>query len=244
MAKRGKRRTIGKRSSPKRSDPVDPVEKQPDPLPTPPLAVKTNGSALKSRSPLSVAFRHVQPSWRNYISYVDLAARNGDTEMERVRACYEALTPRDRREIWPEQLCHLAGVTPGELVGAVCRALWESKAAESSMVSAIAHPEVLVATAKLAKDPDGYRDRELFFRLTGSLPDKKGASINIINNPTAQAGSVKLMDEANGSRVRSMDEDVIEMTRQLDRSTPFLMRDDVSSQGNPEDAGRMDPPEG
>lgn len=243
MAKPGKRRRIGKRSSPKRSE-AGSVENRPDPLPAKPLAVKANGSTLKSCSPLSVAFRHVRPAWRNYISYVDLAARNGDTDMERVRACYEALTPRDRREIWPEQLCELANVTPGELVGAVCRALWESKAAESSMVSAIAHPEVLVATAKMAQHPMHSRDRELFFRLTGSLPDKKGASINIINNPTAQAGSVKLMDEASGNRLRSMDEEVIEMTRQLDRSTPFLMKDDVPSQGNPEDAGGMGPAEG
>jgi hypothetical protein len=164
---------------------------------------------------------------------VDLAARNGDTAMTRYREVYQSLGTFDQRHHWPEQLCELADVTPGELIGAVCRALWESKAAESSMVSAIAHPEVLARTAALAQGgASNYRERELFFRLTGSLPDKKGASINIINNPTAQAGTVKLGDgELNGPRLLTMDEEVIEMTRQLDPGkAPFLVEDDdVSS---------------
>jgi hypothetical protein len=183
-----------------------------------------------------VAFRHIRPSWQHYIEYVDLAARNGDEAMAKLRDCYQALPQRDRRTCWPEQLCQLANVTPGELVGAVCRAMWESKAAESSMVSAIAHPEVLQATADFARLPDGGKDRELFFRLTGSLPDKKGTSINIINNPTAQAGTaVKLMGEG-GARLKNFDEEVIEMSRQLDTAgPPFLVMkddDDVPPEGD------------
>src|SRR6516165_2297890 len=75
-------------------------------------------------SMLAVAFRPIRPTWRNYIEYVDFAARNGDPAMVRYRDSYLALAPRDRRSHWPEQLCELANVTPGELVGAVCRALW------------------------------------------------------------------------------------------------------------------------
>jgi hypothetical protein len=163
--------------------------------------------------------------WRNYIEYVDLAARNGDPDMARYRDCYLSLTPRDRRNHWPEQLCELANVSPGELVGAVCRMLWEAKAAESSMVSAMAHPQVLMATAEFARLPMCSRDRELFFRLTGSLPDKKGASINIINNPTAQAGAIKLNGHA-AAQLKSMDDEIIEMSR-LDApdDAPFLVKD-------------------
>jgi hypothetical protein len=136
---------------------------------------------------LAAAFRPIRPTWRSYIECVDFAARNGDPAMVRYRDSYLALAPRDRRSHWPEQICELANVTPGELVGAVCRALWECGVAESSVVSAIAHPKVVESTVKLALKAEHYRDRELFFRLTGSLPDKKGASINIFNNPTAQA---------------------------------------------------------
>lgn len=219
---------------------MEPVESRPDPsltLPGEPLYFPGGRwghkpGPLREHSPLSASFRHIQPSWRSYIEYVDLAARNGDTTMQRYRDCYAALTPKDRMHAWPEQVCELADVTPGELIGAVCRALWESRSAESSMVSAIAHPEVLARTAKLARTKDNYRDRELFFRLTGSLPDKKGASINIINNPTAQAGTVKLVDgEVSGNRLKSMDEEVIEMTRQLDTGPAFLERN-VSPEGD------------
>lgn len=172
----------------------------------------------------------MQPTWRHYIQYVDLAARNGDSEMAKVRDVYQALTPRDRREVWPEQLCDLAGVTPGDLIGAVCRGLWESKAAESSMVSAIAQPDLLERTVKLAYQEENYRDRELLFRAWGCLPDKKGASINIINSPTAQAGAVKLAGEDISGRLKSMDEEVIEMSRQLE--TPFVVKSDVPSEGD------------
>jgi hypothetical protein len=169
---------------------------------------------------LAVAFRPIRPTWRNYIEYVDFAARNGDPAMVRYRDSYLALAPRDQRSHWPEQVCELAHVTPGELVGAVCRALWECGAAESSIVSAIAHPEVVERTVKLALKADHYRDRELFFGLTGSLPDKKGASINIFNNPTAQAATGKLADGEATGWLKTFDEEIIEMSRQLDSAPP------------------------
>lgn len=96
--------------------------------------------ALAKCSPLSVAFRHIPGGWRRYIEYVDLAARKGDAAMEKIRDCYAALPAKDRANAWPEQICDAANVGPGELVGAVCRQIWETKAAESSMVSSIAHP--------------------------------------------------------------------------------------------------------
>ena len=65
---------------------------------------------------------------------------------------------------------------------------------------------------KLALKADHYRDRELFFRLTGSLPDKKGASINIFNNPTAQAATGKLADGEATGWLKTFDEEIIEMT--------------------------------
>ena len=202
-------------------------------LPPPPLnvaEVKRPKLALASRSPLSVAFRHVRPTWRNYIQYVDLAARRGDTAMARFRDCYQALGPRDRANAWPEQVCDLANVTPGELVGAVCRAIWEHKAAESSMVSSIAHPELLLETIKFAKKEENYRDRELYFRMMGSLPDRKGASINIFNAAAGQvAEGAVLPDLAPGrARLKSFDDEIIEMSRDLESSDPpFLVKEDA-----------------
>ena len=164
----------------------------------------------------------MQPSWRSYIQYVDLAARKGNTAMERFRDCYENLPWRDRASIWPEQLCDLAGITPDELVGAVCQQIWASKAAESSMVSSIAHPEVLMATIRLAKKEENFRDRELFFRMAGSLPDRKGTSINIFNQAAGQVAEAPVVGRA---KLKSFDEEVIEMSRDLEMpDPPFLVR--------------------
>lgn len=230
MAKTGKRRKTGAPSLPPSNG--DSFENLPQ-LPPAPIHVapaKLPRQMLASRSPLSLAFRHIRPNWRGYIQYVDLAARQGDTAMARFRDCYQALPPRDKINAWPEQVCDLANVTPGELVGAVCRQLWETKAAESSMISSIAHPELLMETIRLAKKPDNYRDRELCFSMMGSLPHKKGASINIFNTPLAQAGEVKLPDLAARAKLRSFDEEVIEMSRDLETDPPFLVKSDVPSE--------------
>jgi hypothetical protein len=91
------------------------------------------------------------------------------------------------------------------------------------MVSAIAHPEVVERTVKLALKADHYRDRELFFRLTGSLPDKKGASINILGQPMAAAGTGSGNGDRPGARLETMDEFVIETSRLLDSAPPLAL---------------------
>ena len=214
----------------------DPFENEPKKLPPPPLDVaerKGPKLPLASRSPLSVAFRHIKPDWRRYVQFVDLAARKGDVAMTRFRDCYEALEPLDKARCWPEQVCQLAQVTPGELIGAVCRAIWESGAAESSMVSSMAHPELLMHTIRFAKKEENFRDRELFFRMAGSLPDRKGTSINIFNQAAGQMGDMP--DVVGRSKLRSFDEEVIEMSRDLETpdSPPFLVRQsDVPPEDN------------
>jgi len=159
-----------------RSSRAQPLE-NPRKLPLPPLNVAESTQAprlaLANRSLLSVAFRHIKPDWRRYIQFVDLAARKGDLAMARFRDCYQSLDRFEKVNAWPEQICDLANVTPGELVGAVCRQIWESSAAESSMVSSIAHPELLLATIRFAMKEENFRDREMAFRMMGSLPEKK-----------------------------------------------------------------------
>lgn len=223
MGKNGNR-PIGSKSLRPPAVEVEPYE---NPLPPPPLNVIDKPKAprlrLSQRSPLSVAFRHIPGGWRRYIEYVDLAARKGDEAMQRFRTSYEALTSRDKASVWPEQICDLANVPPGDLVGAVCKQIWETKAAESSMVSSIAHPEILMATIKWAKKEAGGRDRELYFRMMGSLPDRKGASINIFNQ--AAGGAPVLPELAQPAKMRSFDDEIIEMDRDLEvLNAPFVVK--------------------
>ena len=97
------------------------------------------------------------------------------------------------------------------------------------MVSSMAHPEVLQKTAQLAKKAGHQRDRELFFRLTGSLPDKKGSSINIFNqNAAVQNPKLPELNQPR-TRFKGFDDEVIEMSRQLEAPFVPAEEDDVSS---------------
>ena len=250
MAKNGKRQAIGGPSSP---PPSETQFENPLELPPPPVNVqpaKLPKIALASRSLLSVSFRHIRPNWRCYIQYVDMAARKGDQAMERYLKAYESLPAKDKLGIWPEQICDMANVEPGELYGAVCRQMWESKAVESSTMCSVEHPEVLQQTIRFAKKPEHFHDREQVLangvtienatggafddRMSGSLPDKKGSSINIFTAATAGAGEVKLPDLAQGrTKLKTFDEEVIEMSRDLETpDPPFVVKrgeGDVSS---------------
>lgn len=163
-----------------------------------------------------MAFRKIEPTWRNYIEYVGLAARSGDEDMQKIVDVWENLSPKERLSIMPETVCSLADVLPGVLVGTVSRYYWENKHAESVISTSTEHPKVLDKTAHFAKTRvHNEKDRELFFRLSGSLPDKKGASIVINANPqVANFNAAPPPAGANG--FRPMDQRVIEMGKLLD----------------------------
>jgi hypothetical protein len=67
---------------------------------------------------------------------------------------------------------------------------------------------------KHAQKAGNFKDRELFMRTTGSLPDKKGAAVHVtFNNPNSIGEG---MSRASGSGLLSMDDEVVEMTKQLE----------------------------
>ena len=224
MEKNGKHPRTGSVSLPPSSD-RDKWEN----LPKPPVNVKPaklSALALADRSLLSVSFRHIKPNWRAYVQYAELAAKKGDTAMARFVKAYESLTPQARRALWPEQICDLAQIEPGELYGAVCRQLWETKAVESSTICSIEHPELLMNTIRFARKEENYKDRELFFSMSGSLPNKKGTSINIFNAATGQ--TIEAPDLVSGHRLKSFDQEIIDIDRDVETeaSAPFLVKED------------------
>ena len=165
-------------------------------------------------TPMATAFRHIEPTWRNYIKYVAMRAKAGDEEMKKLVAAWEALTPLERREIMPEALCDLAGVNEKHLIGVVSEEYWAMQRLDSVITAASEHPRMVKATAYWGQSlSECGRDRELFFRITGGLPDKKGSSIVINNVPTANNVTAV---HAGAGGFRSMDQKVVEMGRVLD----------------------------
>lgn len=90
-------------------------------------------------------------------------------------------------------------------------------------------------TISLAKKEDNFRDRELFFRMSGSLPDRKGASINIFNQAAGQPPVAPELSRPL-ARLGSFDDEVIEMSRDLEiPDAPFVVKNDVPSEDHSSD---------
>jgi hypothetical protein len=53
-------------------------------------------------TPMSAAFRFVEPVWRNYIMYVDMESREGNADAARYLHCWQSLTPEEQRLHMPE----------------------------------------------------------------------------------------------------------------------------------------------
>ena len=130
---------------------------------------------------MAVAFRHIKPSWRHYIDYVEQAAREKDKEMALVYQAFCGLSARERESIMPEQLCELAGVKPSVLFASVCGMLWQNGHQEANLITAIAYPKVMERTAKNAITKAGENDRRMFHTATGFLKTPNGPSITINN---------------------------------------------------------------
>lgn len=199
---------------------------------------------LAQATPLSHAFRHIEPEWRRYTEYAERAARAGDEQMAKFVASYKALPKREQRAVMPESVCSLSGVEPGELISAVSRYYWEERQAESVITASANHPKMVQATAYWGQSlADCNRDRELFFRLTGGLPDKKGASIVIHNTNAPSANTLNTHSLAGANGFRTMDQRILDMGKMLDspdesEAAPLFSKDTArvfTSDSQPED---------
>jgi len=145
--------------------------------------------------------------------------------MASIMKVLHGLPKKERDLVMPERLCELAGVKPSELVGAVCSQVWALQNGESAMAASILHPSVVRRTAKAANNLKyGGRDRELFFRITGSLPDRKGTTIINNNNP-----QTAIVESGVKGQLSSMDQAVVDMDRLLEESSAINVQSSVGS---------------
>jgi hypothetical protein len=155
-----------------------------------------------------VAFRHIKPTWKHYLDYVESAAREGDKEMTKFLSAYYGLTRREQSVIMPEQVCELAGVKSEVLFGAVCTQLWSAAKMEANLITAVNFPRVIERTAKSALSKGGVKDREMFHRATGFIKTPNGPSVVVNNNP--QTAIVNGKPEMRLS-LPSMEEEALQM---------------------------------
>jgi len=180
---------------------------------------------LGGLTPLASAFRYIEPTWRNYIQYVDMEARTGNEDARRYLRIWQSLPYKERIAHVPEQLCELATVAASDLVAWVTKHVWVENQASTSMVLSFNRARVLDATAQFAMaDPENGRHAELFLKAAGALPTGGGGRgagppISIYNMPVASSGSVALAgaksdsSPVDASGLRSMDNDIVELSR-------------------------------
>lgn len=198
----------------RRGPPKEPIQPKSSIADSP---AKAKRSPLTPSDPLALAFSSLQPSWRCYLEFVALAAKEGDKEMQKVMYALGELPSRKRDIIMPVELCDLAGIKPSDLIGAVCSQVWKVKGGTSTIISAVMEPEVITAIGRAALDlENGHQDRKLFVTMTGKMPDKKGTAmpaIAIYNNPQAIAAAAGTVQPG---ILPDMHQDVIELDRLLD----------------------------
>ncbi len=199
-------------------------------------------------TPLAAAFRFVEPTWRNYIMYVDMEARSGNLEARHYLSIWQSLPPRERQSHVPEQLCELASCTPADLIGWVSRQVWQEGSAKSAMCMSFMRDRVLDKTAEFAMaSPDNARHTELFMKASGLLPASSGGRggpsvmIPIFNQPSASSGAVALAgaktetSPTGAAGLRTMDDEIVELSRIMQMDSPVLKADAADPYQDDED---------
>lgn len=212
-----------------------------------------SAASLGGLTPLASAFRYIEPTWRNYIQYVDMEARTGNEDARRYLRIWQSLPYKERVSHVPEQLCELATVSSADLVAWVTKHVWVENQASTSMVLSFNRARVLDATAQFAMaDPENGRHAELFLKAAGALPSGGGARgaapISIYNMPVASSGSVALAGAksdstpVDASGLRSMDGDIVELSRimQNEGATLTARAEDVEDEPDEDDDSEDD----
>lgn len=180
------------------------------------------------RPPLAAAFRFVEPTWRNYISYVDAEARTGNADARRYVEIWRALPRKEQQSHVPEQLCELANVPAADLIAWVTRQAWVESSAKTSLVLSFMKDRVVAATAEFAMaSADNVKHAELFSRQAGLVQTPgaggRGAGTTIYNVPVASSGAVALAGSrsesspVNASGLKSMDQEIVDLSAIMQR---------------------------
>ena len=173
-----------------------------------------------------MAFRFVAPTWRNYIKYVDMEARDSSSDNADARryvAAWRSLPHKERLSHWPEQLCDLTNVPPCDLISWVTRQFWIEGSAQASMCLAFMRDKVLEKVGQFAmEDAANLGHAKLFMGAAGLLPSTGGGRASppvnqFFNlNPSASASSVSAAGAKSSNvpvgTLRDMDDQIIEIS--------------------------------
>jgi hypothetical protein len=99
---------------------------------------------------------------------------SADPDGRKVANAYSSVPESYRRLLPPEAFCHAAGVSPYHVLDVITSVAVRFGAQHSTALASIMLPDVVEEMINKALQPDGHKDRVLFFRLTEYLPARCG----------------------------------------------------------------------
>ena len=176
------------------------------------------------KSPLIAALSFVEPTWRDYLKYVEAESAAGNSEAKSYIHQYLLLTEYQRKNATPEQICALAHVPHDHLLRWVTGQAFMLGASMELMAKSFKRGPLMSKIADFAMEsPDNVRHAELFMKSAGMLP--QAVSRGGINIPIyAPGGTVGMPGTGGGDGkananvpalpaggLRTMDDDIIDL---------------------------------
>ena len=143
---------------------------------------------------LLARFEISEEEWRACPEITDLARRciggqrrvisvlrwSDDPEVKKLMKVIHTMGDEDRVSCPLEIPCLAAGVSPHHILAMIMTGARDASKAESAMIAIMENPEQLRAAAHFGKtDVNAFRDREMFMKITKTLPTPQGGGINI-----------------------------------------------------------------
>jgi hypothetical protein len=144
---------------------------------------------LPGSGSLTLATRYVEGGRATVLSYIQLAAMNGNDSALTFWHVYADLTPSDQAIVSLDDLCAASGIAPKAILMAIAASGFDAGCDIANLVAAHLHPKVVQASVDAALTPEGIEDRKLLLQHAGFIPVPKGQSIviNASSHATAQA---------------------------------------------------------
>lgn len=211
-----------------------------------PFFARDQGLRMSNISDLASVFRVIEPTWRNYIRYVGMEAREGNKDAVRYLAAWDKTAGEERMYHIPEKLCDLAGVRPGELAGWVMKHAFDEGLARKEALLKYASVTMIERNMKFAYDsPENYKHMELFFRAAGLVAPAPPVHHTIYNHPIASSNAVAGVRSesapAGGSGLQDMDSAIVELSKIMQTEGAKSMRaQEPDEDGELEDGGELE----
>lgn len=151
------------------------------------LALKGGLALLPGEGTLTLATRKIAGGREQVISYIRMAAVDGDPHAAAFIHVWDDLKTWEQKLATLDDVCAASGVAPVKLVKAVVGTAYETGVDVANMVAAHAHPDIVEKSVEMAKKDDGIEDRKMLLQHHGFLPVNKGTSINIGVSASASA---------------------------------------------------------